>query len=38
MGAVPLFYENKIREFPSVERPEAFGQHINAEVIIQLII
>jgi dynein heavy chain len=25
MGAVPLFYENKIREFPGVERPEAFG-------------
>ena len=31
-GANPAFYELKIREFPQVERPEAFGQHINAEI------
>ena len=28
----PFFYEQKVREFPTDERPEAFGQHINAEI------
>ena len=35
-GALPIFYETKIREFPGVERPEAFGQHINAEISSQI--
>jgi dynein heavy chain, axonemal len=35
-GANPAFYEAKIREFPQVERPEAFGQHINAEISSQI--
>jgi len=35
-GALPIFFENKIREFPAVERPEAFGQHINAEISSQI--
>lgn len=31
-SANPLYYLTKIREFPNVEKPEAFGQHINAEI------
>lgn len=35
-GANPLYYLTKIREFPNVEKPEAFGQHINAEISSQI--
>ena len=26
----PLYYLSKIKDFPNQEKPEAFGQHINA--------
>lgn len=35
-GANPLYYLTKIREFPNTEKPEAFGQHINAEISSQI--
>jgi len=35
-GANPAFYEQKIKEFPQLEPPEAFGQHINAEISSQI--
>jgi dynein heavy chain len=31
-----LFYRSKIDDFPSVERAEVFGQHINAEISSQI--
>ena len=35
-GAKPSFYESKIKEFPNIDVPEAFGQHINAEISSQI--
>ena len=33
----PLYYRSKIEaEFPLIERPEVFGQHINAEIQSQI--
>lgn len=32
IGSEPLYYASKVAEFPSIERPEVFGQHINAEI------
>ncbi len=37
IGSEPQYYANKILEFPPVERPEVFGQHINAEISSQII-
>lgn len=37
-GSEPLYYASKIREYPAVERPETFGQHINAEISSQIIL
>lgn len=36
IGSEPLYYRSKIDEFPLVERPEVFGQHINAEISSQI--
>jgi len=37
IGSEPLYYAQKIADFPAVERPEVFGQHINAEISSQII-
>jgi len=31
-----MYYLQKVNEFPPVERPEVFGQHINAEISSQI--
>ena len=36
IGSEPLYYRNKVDEFPSVEKPDVFGQHINAEISSQI--
>jgi len=28
----PQYYAAQINDFPSIEKPEVFGQHINAEI------
>lgn len=31
------YYASKVGEFPPIEKPEVFGQHINAEISSQII-
>lgn len=35
-GEAKYYYKRINEEFPSTERPEAFGQHINAEISSQI--
>ena len=36
LSAHAWFYETKIREYPDIDPPIAFGQHINAEISSQI--
>lgn len=36
LGITPEFYQLKIEEFPNIEQPEVFGQHVNAEISSQI--